>query len=414
MPLKSDIGRRIGYLCLAGLGCSSNTELVAPPPPPPAAFTLTVLPEQDDQATSEALGWGGGIPGMQLSFSRVDATSPSTFTTSGAGTIAVTGLAAGTYTIAGERWLTPSERSRLQPGDDAWGYSVKATVAIAVSGGGQVRASATRQRSLLISEWGFNYGIIPGVSSYRLGGYIELFNNSDTTVYLDGIRVGEAYSLDVELPSATCSEQLPLKADPAYLWSGRFQRFPGGGRHYPLAAGEAVVVATDAIDHGPIIPDGLDLRTADFEFTGPADVDNPSVPNMIDDGLRSHPFGHGFYGGTLVSVIFVAAPVDLSQLPSQRDRSDLDYRGFPRARILDAAGLRSEYVSAEPECLPVVHSNFDRGPERLINRLSGGFLESAQRRLAAPANRTQVALLHSRNARIDFVFRPRNPGTVQP
>ena len=63
----------------------------------------------------------------------------------------------------------------------------------------------------------------------------------------------------------------------------------------------------------------LDLTRADFEFTGPADVDNPLVPKMISVGPQEYNFGHGwrFRGGR--EVWGLANPVDMDSLPRWTD-----------------------------------------------------------------------------------------------
>jgi len=59
------------------------------------------------------------------------------------------------------------------------------------SPGAQLSVPASRRKPLVISEWFFNTGRVPGVGTYSYGGYIELYNNADTTVFLDGLRVGD-------------------------------------------------------------------------------------------------------------------------------------------------------------------------------------------------------------------------------
>jgi hypothetical protein len=398
--------------------CGGSTDIITPPPPPTTGFTLSVLPNSEDLATATALGWQTGIPGAAVTLIPENTSiAPRSFTSSAQGTVTIPDLAAGDYVVEATRWLTAAELATLPPGDDGYGFTTQYSLRVGTASPGvQLSVPASRRKSLVISEWFFNTGRVPGVGSYGYGGYLELYNNADTTVFLDGIRIGEAYSIDVVLPYASCAEQATVKADPGFLWSGRWERFPGTGRDTPLGPGKTVVVATDAIDHRPLVPDGLDLSSADFEFAGFADVDNPAVPNMINDGLRSDQRGHGFIADIGVSVMFIAAPLDLQGLPTRRGPgTTLDYLGFSRGLVLDVVALREQWVSATPECLPIVHPQFDRETERLMNSVYGaGYKESVQRHVRSIPGVAHPILQATRSTRADFFNGPRSPGTVQP
>jgi hypothetical protein len=377
-----------------------------------------VVPTQDDLATATALGWQSGIPGAAVTLTPENTSiAPRSFTSSAQGTVTIPDLAAGDYVVEASRWLTAAELATLPAGDDGYGFTTQYSLRVGTASPGvQISVPASRRKGLVISEWFFNTGHVPGVGSYNVGGYIELYNNADTTVFLDGVRIGEAYSIDVVLPYASCAEQATVKADPDFLWSGRWERFPGTGREHPLGPGETVVVATDGIDHRPLVPDGLDLSSADFEFRGFADVDNPSVPDMINDGLRTSQTGHGFVADVGVSVTFIAAPLDLGGLAMRRGPgTTLDYLGFPRGLVLDVLAARDQWVNPTPECLPIVHPRFDRETERLMHSSFGaGFKESIQRHVRSIPGVAHPIFQATRSTRVDFFAGVRSPGTVQP
>jgi len=131
------------------------------------------------------------------------------------------------------------------------------------------------------------------------------------------------------------------------------------------------VVAVDAIDHSQIYPAFPDLSDADFELLGPADVDNPSVPNMPEAGLESWFFGHGLLPTS--DLYFLAEPVDVETLPRVWDeggRVPREYVRFPRDAVLDVIAIDANNAYWEqlaPPCDEEVHRNFDRLP--------GGFIE---------------------------------------
>ncbi len=104
--------------------------------------------------------------------------------------------------------------------------------------------------------------------------FVELYNTSDSTLYLDGLMIARArQARHPEIETIDFVQVLNL-----------FQ-FPGEpltGREYPIEPGQFVVVAADAIDHSQYIAAALDLHNADWEFVDHygGDIDNPDVPNV--------------------------------------------------------------------------------------------------------------------------------------
>lgn len=131
------------------------------------------------------------------------------------------------------------------------------------------------------------------MSYYAQDAFFEIVNNSDKTEYLDGVILGivdrgwgDGWSAAPSAWLAAGETRYPMTSYTVY--------FPGNGDEYPLAAGESVIVATNAVDHTTIHPAGdeddaspVNLTNADFEmFSGVAsayftDTDNPDVPNMV-------------------------------------------------------------------------------------------------------------------------------------
>jgi hypothetical protein len=245
-------------------------------------------------------------------------------------------------------------------------------------------------------------------------GFLELYNNADTTVYLDGIIVGTTLPISNDYTNFPCAAYQSLTIDPDALWARRMDRFPGAGRDHPLAPGHTTVIATDAIDHSVIVPGALDLRGANWDFTGPTDVNNPSVPGMLDIGLTPMVLGHGtFYGGQFTSVVFLALPLDVSALPRQRDPfSGGEYARVPRQSVIEVVALRSPYQSAFSPCPEVVHANFDRQPAYLIGLGDADFPFSAQRKVAITRADGRKLLQHTRTAAADFFRGHRTPGSI--
>lgn len=115
----------------------------------------------------------------------------------------------------------------------------------------------------------------PGAGLYYHDKYIEVFNQSDSIVYLDGIIVAVVYA------SSYLGQN--YVDDTMFVHSKNVWKFPGNGMDYPLMPGEFAVCAEDAIDHRINALNSVDLSHVKFEFfkDDAPDVDNPYVPNMI-------------------------------------------------------------------------------------------------------------------------------------
>ena len=108
-----------------------------------------------------------------------------------------------------------------------------------------------------------------GCEALNLGGtyafdqYVEVYNNSQNTVYLDSLFIGTL---------APANSSVPINAwagmDTIGLFSNVFM-VPGNGRTHPLAPGEGAVFATNAVDHSRLASSGLRLDKAHFALYHP-------------------------------------------------------------------------------------------------------------------------------------------------
>jgi hypothetical protein len=114
----------------------------------------------------------------------------------------------------------------------------------------------------------------PDAGLYFHDKYVEVFNQSNETVYLDKIIIATVYSVSYS--------GLSYVDDPDYVHSSNIWKFPGDGDDYPIEPGEFVVCAEDAIDHTVNAPKSIDLSDVSFEFykSDAPDLDNKNVPNM--------------------------------------------------------------------------------------------------------------------------------------
>jgi len=418
-----DLVRAASVIATVGCGALCTTcnygEVVVVQPAAAAhgPFHLVLVPDPEDSAVARKLGWSGRVPRAEVTISPANsdtAVGPpvASLLTDGEGAASVADLPDGDYVVEVRRVLTAGEAAALAPTDDVVGFMAYAVVN---RGEDTVFVPGSHRHSIVISEWAFNDGWIPGTGEYYFGGYLELANNSDTTVYLDGLVVGDAFALAFDTWAGACAEYEAMTNDPDGVWARYFDSVPGSGHTYPLAPGRTAVLATDAIDHSAVVPGGLDLSHADFEFIGEADVDNPSVPNLVDIGVASFPwFGHGpIFALNAEAVPFVALPIDVQALPRQRIPTGEEYVRVPRDRLLDVVAGNPTFQFQWVPCPHLVHGNFDRHPARMLT-LAYKVVEvlSAHRKAAVVRPDGRVVLQHTRSGIADFYLAPRTPWSL--
>jgi len=402
----------LSITALVAGACLNGTELVSPPRAPVTTITLEFRPDSEDLASAAVLGWTTGIPGVQVTLAPEDSANgdPQVLQGSDSGTLILDQLPGGRYVVNAVRWLTDAERARLPAGDDALGFVARVGLSTATATARMAIALvASRRSGLVISEWKGDPLFTVSEGTYYFSSYLRLYNNADTTVYLDGLIIGSGLASQSDLPNFPCSLYLPYALDPLGVWANRFHQLPGRGTDYPLLPGETAVLATDAIDHRPLFSLGLDLRGADFEFyAGGGDVDNPDVPNTADVGIRSDGLGHGLIWTSLGAVAFVALPFDFATIHTAFFGNGTWGR-IPANALLDVMAMKTTYQSGYPECAWLVHPSFDRqAVKRLGARPEDDLL--AYRRLQLPFTiGGRTVLQHTHTSAWDFIVALRDP-----
>jgi len=135
---------------------------------------------------------------------------------------------------------------------------------------------AQKGNGFLIQEIYFSGSTTPANGSYYQDQYIEIYNNSDSVLYADGLSVVEAN----HLTNNAVAEYTNLPND---FIVGALYTIPGDGKTYPVQPGKSIVIASLGINHKLANANSpVDLSKADFEwYDGGKDVDVPEVPNMI-------------------------------------------------------------------------------------------------------------------------------------
>ena len=135
---------------------------------------------------------------------------------------------------------------------------------------------AQKGNGFVIQEIYFSGSTTPANGSYYQDQYIEIFNNSDSVLYADGLSIVESNHLS----GTAISEYTNYPND---LIVGAIYTIPGDGKTYPVQPGKSIVIASLGINHKLANANSpVDLSKADFEwYDSGKDVDVPEVPNMI-------------------------------------------------------------------------------------------------------------------------------------
>jgi len=128
----------------------------------------------------------------------------------------------------------------------------------------------------VIKEIYYAGSMTPSNGTYYQDQFIEIYNNSDSVLYADGLTIVESNHIS----SYAVYEYTDY---PNSLIAGALYTVPGDGTTYPVQPGKSLVIASLGINHKAVNANSpVDLSKADFEwYDAGTDVDVPEVPNMI-------------------------------------------------------------------------------------------------------------------------------------
>ncbi|KPJ92374.1 MAG: hypothetical protein AMS18_07555 [Gemmatimonas sp. SG8_17] len=414
--MKQGPSRRLCLVAFAAVLCAAcdtpGVTLVDPDVSNPEDQGTTIHVTLEDSALAEALGWSQGVPNAELQLHRmIEAFQPDHFYTDSTGHVHVPERMPGYHLVAAFKSITADEAAAAGAVPRVFADGLKTeflgnTLQLALGG--------DQRGSLVISETysgGRTYGI-----DYQWAAFWELYNNSDTTVYLDGMLLGRAFG-GSSGAIFTCEELRQVREHPEGLVAFDFHQFPGTGHEHPVAPGQAVTIAVDAVDHSQAHPTLPDLTIADYELEGSGDPDNPDVPNVPPAGLNTDILGHGMQQFEF-DTKFLALPVDpasLTTIPFGRYRWSL----VPTDRIIDVQ--HAEYMHPEspphPElfypCPRWVNREFDRLEAASDKAFDHDNATSLQRRILRYTPDGRAILQDTDVSYFDFVIAKYSPGSVE-
>jgi hypothetical protein len=191
------------------------------------------------------------------------------FATDDIGRIVLEGLPSGDYYIQAS--MRNEERNLLLTGQKK--KNLRSETAVKDT----LFMSGVPMSPLVINE--IYYAGCNGSSFYFYDQFVELYNSTNDTLYLDGYIVCRSQQSEV-----LTAEQLETVDFALAYYVYQFPGSRGVTRECPIGPGEYLVLASDAVDHhfygGALC---VDLTNADYEFFNALknDYDNPRVPNLV-------------------------------------------------------------------------------------------------------------------------------------
>lgn len=192
--------------------------------------------------------------------------------------------------------------------------------------------------------------------------FYEIYNNSDSPLYLDGLYFAALYP-------TIATENLPVWPESDgrnFVYSDRLWKFPGNGTQYPLKPGESCIVSQFAANHqmGIYNPNSpIDCSSSEFEFN----MNNKNFPDQPAVDMV-HVFSNGssamgtlpqyltsVFGGAYVifkvpdGVIYDPVGDKTLQTKNLATTSTILYAKIPIAYVLDGveAGHNETMVKAK-------------------------------------------------------------------
>lgn len=213
--------------------------------------------------------------------------------------------------------------------------------------------------------------------------FIEIYNNSNQTLYADSLYVSQVFgkntkvsSIDTSNPIYQSNGQLnwanalnmtSTSPNTNFVYLRTLWRVPGTGKEYPVKPGESIIIAQNGLNHkasyvgangttitvkDPSLT--VDLSKADFEtYHGnvpginplASDIDNPTVKNMqvlITDGDRDMILNSNGYEAIIVFKS-KTNPLDLPEFASPETRTITTtstlYKQLPVGLVIDGVDI---------------------------------------------------------------------------
>ncbi|MFR9165359.1 MAG: DUF4876 domain-containing protein [Dysgonomonas sp.] len=133
----------------------------------------------------------------------------------------------------------------------------------------------------VIEEIYYTGSVTPEGKQYSGDKYIKLYNNTDKTLYADGLFIATTM-----LNTGIAYTYIPDIVDKFVPVDGIIIIIPGNGTQYPVEPGKSFILTESAVNHKEGNLNSVDLSKANMEWVNPnlinQPADNPNVPNAKD------------------------------------------------------------------------------------------------------------------------------------
>ena len=384
--------KRILFASMMALALSCTREA----PKPNAPFLLEFRMPEECRADAQYKNQRVFIKGS-LSYE---------FETDVAGMVTVDALVPGIYDII-TNWEMSGKQYKTLLKDPAASVDDKARVILGVSLMNQrlfeardmvIDLSAAVVKGLMVSKvyyagtkdlMGRNYGA---------DSYVEIFNNSDEVLFLDGKYLGLAESVS---PAA-----YPAHENPDSIYLRQICRFPGNGSEYPVLPGGSIVVAAkSARNHQESADNSVDLSHADFEVKAIEGSGNPDVPMLpiISNSTKIQTLN--LINGGLNAVVLFETDEDVLSWPEvyQRGKTSGEmFRRIHKSVVIDGVECLKKPAQTDPDVnTKRLQPDIDAG-YITITAVNGYNHESVERKVSRYEN-GRYYLTDTNNSSADFV-----------
>ena len=265
-------------LALTLTSCESVLDVGDKPDASERSSDFNILFKDNTGSMKEIYG-NDIVPGVDIYLKSVTLGTEYKFTSDAAGVVSIKNIISDKYVITAKRMMSSEEMEALTgSAQDYYKLKNSSTGIIDLDAENtdtiHVYLDVLEKSSPLVISEIYACGP-PNAGLYFHDKYVEVYNQTDSVLYLDGIMIGDV--------AGNPSNGVNYRDDPDYLHVARLWKFPGSGKEYPIQPGQSVVCAEDAIDHRISAPESVDLSGANFEFykDDVPDIDNPNVPNMV-------------------------------------------------------------------------------------------------------------------------------------
>ena len=327
------------------------------------------------------------------------------FETDAAGMVTVSDLVPGIYDIITNWEMSGKEYKALLKNPE--GVDDKARVIVGVSLMNQrifqaqdmvIDLSAAVVKGLMISKIYYSGTKDQMDRNYATDSYVEIFNNSDEIMYIDGKYLGLAESVS---PAA-----YPANENPDSIYLRQICKFPGAGSEHPIQPGGSIVIAAkSARNHQESALNTVDLSHADFEVKVMEGSGNPDVPMLpiISNSTKIQTLN--LISGGPNAVVLFETDEDVLSWPEvyQRGKTSGEmFRRIHKSVVIDGVECLKKPAQTDPDVnTKRLQAEIDAG-YITITAINGNNHESVDRKVSRYEN-GRYYLTDTNNTSADFV-----------